>query len=87
MLVVDTTNFADEVTWAGLSSGGAKHLVERFAVSDDGKAMNYSFVWEDAEYLAEPVSGSGQLTFRPDLKLEGADCDLESARRFIQQFE
>jgi hypothetical protein len=87
VLVVDTTNFADEVTWAGLSSGGAKHLVERFAVSDDGKAMNYSFVWDDAEYLAEPVSGSGQLIFRPDLKLEGADCDLESAQRFFQQFQ
>jgi hypothetical protein len=87
VLVVDTANFADEVTWTGLSSGGAKHLVERFALSDDGAAMTYSFVWEDAEYLAEPVSGSGQLAFRPDLKLEGADCDLESAQRFFQQFQ
>jgi hypothetical protein len=87
VLVVDTTNFADEVTWGGLSSGGAKHLVERFAVSEDGKAMNYSFVWDDAEYLAEPVSGSGPILFRPDLKLEGADCDLESAQRFFQQFQ
>jgi Family of unknown function (DUF6152) len=87
VLVVDTTNFADEVTWAGLSSGGAKHVVERFAVSNDGTAMNYSFVWEDAEYLAEPVSGDGQLRFRPDLELEGTECDLESARRFFQQFE
>jgi hypothetical protein len=87
VLVVDTTNFADEVTWAGLSSGGAKHVVERFAVSNDGTAMNYSFVWEDAEYLAEPVSGDGRLRFRPDLELEGAECDLESARRFFQQFE
>jgi hypothetical protein len=86
VLVVDTTNFADEVTWAGLSSGGAKHLVERFTVSDDGKALNYSFAWDDAEYLAEPVSGSGQFLFRPDLKLEGADCDLESAQRFFEQF-
>jgi hypothetical protein len=44
VLVVDTTNFADEVTWTGVSSGGAKHVVERFSVSNDGRAMNYSFV-------------------------------------------
>ena len=87
VLVVDTTNFADEVTWTGVSSGGAKHVVERFSVSNDGTAMNYSFVWEDTEYLAEPVSGDGQLRFRPDLELEGTECDLESARRFFQQFE
>jgi hypothetical protein len=86
VLVVDTTNFADEVSWAGLASGRDKHLVERFAVSEDGGAMNYSFVWEDPEYLAEPVSGSGQLRFRPDLQLGGTECDLESAQRFFQQF-
>jgi hypothetical protein len=86
-LVVDTTNFADEVSWAGLASGRDKHLVERFAISQDRSAMNYSFVWEDPEYLAEPVSGSGQFSYRSDLKLGSTECDLESARRFFQQFQ
>lgn len=87
VLVVDTTNFADEVSWAGLASGKNKHLVERFAIEEGGKAMNYSFVWEDAEYLAAPVSGSGQFRFRPDVTLGDTECDVESARRFFQQFQ
>ena len=87
VLVVDTTNFADEVSWAGLASGRDKHLVERFAVSEDRTTMNYSFVWEDPEYLAEPVTGGGPLRFRPDLRLGGTECDLESAQRFFQQFQ
>ena len=87
VLVVDTTNFADEVSWAGLASGRDKHLIERFALSEDRTAMNYTFVWEDVEFLAEPVTGGGQLRFRPDLKLGGTECDLESAQRFFQQFQ
>jgi Family of unknown function (DUF6152) len=85
-LVVDTRNFADEV-WATLPSGEGKHLVERFALSPDGKSLNYSFVLEDPEYLAQPVSGNGQMSYRPDLKFGGIECDLELAKRFFKELQ
>ena len=85
VLVVDTTNFADEV-WASLPSGEYKHLVERFALSEDGKRLRYSFVLEDPEYLARPVTGSGELDYRPDLKVGDIECDRELAERFLREF-
>jgi hypothetical protein len=86
VLVVDTRNFADEV-WATVQSGEGKHLVERFALSADGKSLNYSFVLEDPEYLARPVSGSGQMSYRPDLQFGGIECDLELAKRFFRELQ
>ena len=86
MLVVDTRNFADEV-WATLPSGEGKHLVESFVLSPDGKSMSYSFVLEDPEYLARPVSGSGEMSYRPDLKFGGIDCDLDLAKRFFKELQ
>ncbi len=86
VLVVDTANFADEV-WAGLPSGQDKRLVERFAVAEDGKSLHYSFVLEDPEYLAQPVSGSGPLSYRPDLSVGGMECDRDAASRFFREFQ
>jgi hypothetical protein len=84
VLVVDTRNFADEV-WAGLPTGEGKHLVERFVVSSDGKSIGYSFMLEDPEYLAQPVSGAGEMSYRPDLKIGSADCDKAVAERFLRE--
>jgi hypothetical protein len=86
VLVVDSVNFPDEI-WAGMPSGKNKHLVERFAVSEDGKSLRYSFELEDPEYLEQPVSGSGQLTYRPDLTVGGMECDREAASRFFREFQ
>jgi hypothetical protein len=86
VLVVDTRNFADEV-WATLPSGAGKHLVERFALSADGRNLNYNFVLEDPEYLSRPVSGAGQMTYRPDLKFGGIECDVDLAKRFFKDFQ
>jgi hypothetical protein len=86
VLVVDTRNFADEV-WATVQSGEGKHLVERFALSADGKSLNYSFVLEDPEYLVSPVSGNGQMSYRPDLQFGGIECDLELAKRFFRELQ
>jgi hypothetical protein len=86
VLIVDTRNFADEV-WATMPSGEGKHLIERFALSPDGKSMNYSFVLEDPEYLVRPVSGGGQMSYRPDLKFGGVECDLELAKRFFRELQ
>jgi hypothetical protein len=86
VLVVETANFADEV-WARLPSGNSKRLIERFAVADDGKSMRYSFVLEDREYLAQPVTGEGELSYRPDLRVGGMECDREAASRFFREFQ
>jgi uncharacterized protein DUF6152 len=84
VLVVDTRNFGDEV-WAGVQSGQSKHLVERFTLSGDGRSLGYSFVLEDPEYLAHPVSGDGTMSYRPDLKFGGVECDLDLAQRFFRE--
>jgi Family of unknown function (DUF6152) len=86
VLVVETANFADEV-WATLPSGRGKRLIERFAVGDDGKSMRYSFVLDDPEYLAQPVNGNGELSYRPDLSVGGMECDRDSASRFFREFQ
>ena len=86
VLVVETANFADEV-WASLPSGEGKRLTERFAVADDGKSMRYSFVLDDPEYLAQPVTGVGELSYRPDLRVGGMECDGEAASRFFREFQ
>jgi hypothetical protein len=86
VLVVDTRNFADEV-WATMPSGEGKHLVERFALSADGKSLSYSFVLDDPEYLVRPVSGGGQMSYRPDLKFDGIECDPELAKRFFRELQ
>ena len=87
VLVVDTTHFADhrEGNADGLPSGPEKHLVERFTLSSDGTGLEYSFRLEDPEYLVEPVTATGLLTYRPDLPFVSLPCDLESARRYLEQ--
>jgi hypothetical protein len=86
VLVVETANFADEV-WASLPSGKGKRLTERFAVADDGKSMRYSFVLDDPEYLAQPLTGDGELSYRPDLRVGGMECDADAASRFFREFQ
>jgi hypothetical protein len=86
VLVVDTTNFTDRI-YAGLASSGGKHLVERWSLSEDGKSLDYSFVLEDPEYLAESVSGTYQWNYRPDLEPSGIECDLELAERYLREFQ
>jgi hypothetical protein len=81
-LVVDTTNFTERI-YAGIASSKEKHLVERFAVAEDGKSLTYSFVLEDPVYLAESVTGTFQWDFRPDLEASKIACDLEIAKRYI----
>jgi hypothetical protein len=84
VLVVDTTNFADGI-YAGVASSGAKHLVERFALSGGGKNLDYSFVLEDPEYLAKPAAGAYRWGYRPDLEPSGVECNRESAERFLRE--
>lgn len=85
-LIIDTTNFADRI-YAGVASSSEKHLVERFSLSEDGKKLDYSFVLDDPGYLVDSVSESFQWEFQPDLEPSEIACDLEIARRYIQEIE
>lgn len=84
-LVADTTNFA--VNPIGLSTtlpnSTQKHLVERFELAADGKGMIYSGTMEDPVYLAAPVEWSGTWQYRPDMQLSNETCDLDTARKFL----
>jgi hypothetical protein len=84
-LVVDTTQFADhkEGLAIGLPSGPRKHLIERFSLIDDGQKMRYEVTLEDPDYLAEPMTYSAELEYRPDLEPTGLACDLDVAQRFL----
>lgn len=85
-LVVDTTNFTERI-YAGLASSARKHMVERWALSRDRRSLDYSFVLEDPEYLAEPVSGTYQWDYRPDLEPSGVECDLDLASRYLREIQ
>jgi hypothetical protein len=84
-LVVDTTNYMEHPWGLSTSLPGStrKHLMERFRVAEDGKSLIYSGVMEDPEYLTSPVEWSGQWLYRPDMSHSNEECDLEVARKFL----
>jgi hypothetical protein len=86
-LVVDTTSFSDhrEGIAFGIPSGAGKHLVERFSVTDDRRHLKYVAMLEDPEHLVEGVTHSSQWDFRPDFELSGLECELDVARRFLEE--
>jgi hypothetical protein len=87
VLVVDTTQFAvhSSGTRAGVPSSAQKHLIERFALHPDATRLTYSYELTDPEYLTQTVTGSVQWAHRPDLAYTGYECDVENARRFLEQ--
>ena len=86
-LVVDTRNFADHPAGNrdGVPSGAQKHLVERFELAADRTTLTYRFRLEDPEYLAAPFEGSAVWQHRPDLPYSAEVCDLENARRYLEE--
>jgi len=87
VLVVDTTQFADyrsTFPGTGLPSGAEKHLIERYALSEDGTRILIEFVLEDPEFLAEPFAASMEWHYSPDAEPSRFACELEEARRFMQ---
>ena len=85
-LVVDTTQFAPHRlgNGAGLPSGARKHLVERFALNAEG-GLDYNFELEDPDYLKQPVTGTAQWLYRPDVDYAATPCDRENAKRFLSE--
>ncbi len=86
-LVVDTANFEDHRSpyQIGVPSGGQKHVVERFRLTEDGTHIDLEFVLEDPEFLAEPMVHSRQLIHSPHLQMLHGDCDLENTSRWVNE--
>jgi hypothetical protein len=84
-LVVDSRNYREHPMGLSTSLPGStgKHLVERFQVSEDGKSLIYSGVMEDPVYLTAPVEWSGEWLYRPGMPHSNSVCDVETARRFL----
>jgi len=90
VLVIDTTLFADHPTGnsqgaaaaTGLPSGRQKHVVERYRLSEDRTRLLVDFVVDDPEYLAEPLTGSDEWDYAPQVRLQRFGCDPEQSRRF-----
>jgi hypothetical protein len=57
--------------------------VERFELSADGKSMVYSGTVEDPEYLKAQAKWSGTWQYRPEMQRSNEKCDLEAARKFL----
>lgn len=87
-LVVDTSHFAEHRRGnavGGLASGRQKHLVERFDLGPGRTYLSYTFRLSDPEYLAESVTGTLELGYRPDFRFAALPCDLEVARRYLEE--
>jgi hypothetical protein len=86
-LVVETTNFKEHPMGLSLSMPAStqKRLLERFALTEDGKSLVYSGVLEDPVYLAKPVEWSGKWEYRPTMKSSNQKCDIAVASKFLSQ--
>jgi hypothetical protein len=87
VLVVDTRNFADHRSpyQTGVPSGAQKHVVERYQLTEDGTRVVASFMLEDPEYIAEPMTHTRELIYSPHMEMLRFDCDAEATRRFVIQ--
>ncbi|MFP6829252.1 MAG: DUF6152 family protein [Gammaproteobacteria bacterium] len=87
ILVVDTRNFADHRSpyQTGVPSGAQKHVVERYQLTEDGTRVVVSFLLEDPEFIAEPMTHTRELIYSPHMEMLRFDCDAEATRRFVTQ--
>jgi hypothetical protein len=83
-LIVDTNLFSDHRTGngPGIPSGAQKHVIERYTLSEDGRRIILDIVLEDDEYLAEPLSGSIEWIYAPELQLYSYNCAQDVSRAF-----
>jgi hypothetical protein len=86
-LVVDTVAFEPHLVgiMIGVPSGPEKHLMERFALTQDRRHLRYDVTIEDPPRLTAPAKLSVQWEYRPDLAPSGVACDPEAARKVLQQ--
>jgi len=88
VLVVDTTLFAEHrstLPGTGLPSGPQKHVVERYALSEDGTEIRIDFMLEDPEFLAEPFTGTLEWHQSVYAEISAFGCTLDQATRFMSE--
>ena len=85
-LVVETTNFSEHPMGSSTNvpASPRKKLTERFTLGEDGKSLMVSGTVEDPLYLAQPGEWTGRLEYRPGMPHSNQKCDVEIARRFLQ---
>ena len=86
-LVVETTNFKEHLMGlsTSLPSSTQKKVIERFALSADGKNLVYSGSVEDPVYLTKSVEWSSQWLYRPGMPHSNQKCDIDVARKFLKE--
>jgi len=79
VLVVDTVGLAEHRSGngGGIPSSSARHVVERYFLSEDGTRAIVDVFFEDPEYLAEPFTGRTEMTYVPHLQLYRYNCAAE----------
>jgi hypothetical protein len=84
-LIVDTANFEDHRSpyQIGVPSGGQKHVVETYRLTENGTHIELQFTLEDPEYLAAPLVHSRLLIHSPHLSMLYGDCDEEASSRWV----
>jgi hypothetical protein len=87
VLVVDTTNFADDRSpyQNGVPSGAEKHVVERYRLQATGTHMTLQFVLEDPEYMVGSVTHTRDLRYSPHIEMSPFNCDIEATRRYLPE--
>jgi hypothetical protein len=87
VLVVDTTNFADDRSpyQNGVPSGVQKHVVERYRLQESGTHMTLQFTLEDPEYIVGTVTHRRDLLYSPQIEMTPFNCDIESTRRYLPE--
>jgi hypothetical protein len=87
VLVIDTIDFAPHRVGGGvgLPSGSQKRLIEWLTLAKDGKNLTYRYELTDPEFIAAPVTGEVGWAYRPDAEYAPVPCDLEIARRFVEE--
>jgi len=86
-LIVDTLGFSPHAEGMGFNfpSSAAKHVVERFSLSADGKHLDYEITVEDLVYLSAAVTYRTQWDYRPEQIPSNEACDPAIAKRFLDQ--
>jgi hypothetical protein len=86
-LLVDTLGFSPHAEGMGFSfpSSEAKHIVERFSLSDDHRQLDYEITIDDDMYLTEAVTYRTRWDYRPEQVGSDAPCDPSVARRFLEE--
>jgi hypothetical protein len=87
-LVVETTNFTEHPMGlsTGVPSSDQKKLVEKFSLNEDGKSLTYAGTIDDPKYLTQQAQWSGRLEYRPGMPQSNQKCNVDVARKFLNDY-